>query len=334
MKLDINKISYDVSPNDFIKVPHKEYCNLNIYPEVGIQERIIGLLCDTVNDVLMDNSILIIGWKKGGFIPYNCKKCIKNVFVLPGQGQNINSIPVEFHFNQEKDKMPELVFIENDENIVEGINPSIIISDSKLSIISDYHYTLTNSSMSVHVNKIYHHLFINAFRYYINTDNTDNVEKQVLNYDNLIHLAIMVKNAGPGFEQILINNLHIIDRWTILDTGSTDNTIDIINRVLIGKKKGVLYQEPFINFRESRNRLLELCGNVCKFILILDDTYWIKGDLRGFLNEVRGDQIATSFSSLIVTGDSEYYSNRVIKSEEGLRYIYKIHLFCNNKSII
>jgi tetratricopeptide (TPR) repeat protein len=169
-----------------------------------------------------------------------------------------------------------------------------------------------------------------VFRYYISGDG-------ILNYDNLIHLAIMVKNAGPGFEQILRNNLPIIDRWTILDTGSTDETIDIINRVLVGKKKGVLYQEPFINFRESRNRLLDLCGTNCKYILILDDTYWIKGDLRGFLNTVRGDQFATSYSGAIISGDSEYYSNRVIKSEERLRYIFKIHeviQFENNINVV
>ena len=38
----------------------------------------------------------------------------------------------------------------------------------------------------------------------------------------------MVKNGGDQFEEMLLKNLHIIDRWTILDTGSTDKTIEII----------------------------------------------------------------------------------------------------------
>ena len=49
------------------------------------------------------------------------------------------------------------------------------------------------------------------------------------------------------FEQMLNDNLPIIDKWTILDTGSTDETIDIINRVLVGKKNGNLYQAYKIN---------------------------------------------------------------------------------------
>lgn len=42
--------------------------------------------------------------------------------------------------------------------------------------------------------------------------------------------------AEAQFENMLTKNLNIIDRWTILDTGSTDETLEIINRVLIGKK--------------------------------------------------------------------------------------------------
>jgi predicted O-methyltransferase YrrM len=135
---------------------------------------------------------------------------------------------------------------------------------------------------------------------------------------------MMVKNAGDILEKVLLENMDIIDRWTILDTGSTDNTIEIIKKVL-NNKKGNLYQEPFINFRDSRNRCLELSGNSCAYTIMLDDTYVVKGDLRKFLNEIRGDQYADSFSFIIKSDDSEYSSNRIIKSEKNLRYIFKIH---------
>ena len=74
----------------------------------------------------------------------------------------------------------------------------------------------------------------------------------------------MVKDAGPQFEDMLKANMHLIDEWTILDTGSTDETLDIIQRLLVGKKRGTLYQEPFVNKRDSRNRLMELSGKSCK----------------------------------------------------------------------
>jgi len=94
----------------------------------------------------------------------------------------------------------------------------------------------------------------------------------------------MVKNGGDTFKQVLEENLEFVDKWTILDTGSTDSTIDIIKEVLVNKKKGQLFCEPFINFRDSRNRLLELAGNSCKYTLMLDDTYIVKGELREFFN--------------------------------------------------
>ena len=50
----------------------------------------------------------------------------------------------------------------------------------------------------------------------------------------------MVKNGGPQFEQMLLDNMPFFDRWTILDTGSTDTTIETIHKVLVGKKKGNL----------------------------------------------------------------------------------------------
>ena len=153
-------------------------------------------------------------------------------------------------------------------------------------------------------------------------------------YNNLINLCIMVKNAGPQFEQMLLKNLPIIDRWTILDTGSTDDTIEIINRVLVGKKNGTLYQEPFINFRDSRNRLLDLAGTSCKYNIMLDDTYVVEGDLRQFLTEIRGDQYANSFTLYIHSDDTKYGSNRITISTYGLRYIHKIHEVITDKDNI
>jgi tetratricopeptide (TPR) repeat protein len=144
----------------------------------------------------------------------------------------------------------------------------------------------------------------------------------------------MVKNGGPQFEQMLVDNMPFFDRWTILDTGSTDETVDTINRVLVGKKKGKLYQEPFINFRDSRNRCLELAGTSCKFITMLDDTYALQGNLRGFLNEVRGDQLTCSFTLYVQSDDTIYGSNRIIKSSSELRYIHRIHEVITDKNNI
>jgi hypothetical protein len=196
-------------------------------------------------------------------------------------------------------------------------------------------YKFNNIELYVYISNNLFNSFELVFKYFIQEkQNISEPYDKIIVYDNLINLCIMVKNAGTQFRDMLIDNLPIIDKWTILDTGSTDETISIIEDVLVGKKEGNLYQEPFINFRDSRNRLLDLAGDDCKYILMLDDTYIINGNLRGFLNEVRGDQLSTSFTLFIHRDDTEYGSNRIIKCNSGLRYIHKIHEVITDKDNI
>jgi glycosyltransferase involved in cell wall biosynthesis len=159
---------------------------------------------------------------------------------------------------------------------------------------------------------------------YLKAEFKEYLNELKLYQDNLICLCMIVKNAGSLFEQVLTENLPHFDEWCILDTGSTDGTQDVIKRVL-SSKYGALYEEPFINFRDSRNRCLELAGTSCKFLLMLDDTYVVQGQLRGFLEKVRGDQFSESFCICIQSHDSEYFSNRILKSSNKLRYKYTIH---------
>jgi tetratricopeptide (TPR) repeat protein len=134
----------------------------------------------------------------------------------------------------------------------------------------------------------------------------------------------MVKDAGDDFRQVLRDNIPFIDHWTILDTGSTDNTVSIIKEEL-GDIPGQLYQEPFINFRDSRNRLLELAGTKFAFNIMLDDTYVLNGRVREFLTYARADDEFQSLSIFIKNPDVLYSSNRITKPERHLKYIYTIH---------
>lgn len=158
-----------------------------------------------------------------------------------------------------------------------------------------------------------------------------------LAWDNLIHFCVMVKNGGPLFEEMLTHSVTsgIIDRWTVLDTGSTDGTVAAVNRILGNSGiPGMLFEEPFINFRDSRNRCLDLIiwqnrqRPPCKYNLMLDDTYLMRGagrGLRGFLEIVRGDTVASSYSNLVRSTDVEYLSCRVTIAEMNLRYKYTLH---------
>lgn len=312
----INGKPYRVLPNEFEFVLHERFNNLKIIPELGPIERTISLIRE-VSNVLSLKNIVCISPTHGGFIPIQLSSTIESVFINTMYTSQIENTLANIELNPhvfistEIPKTPSFIFIQDETNPAEFFSQHVVLSLCP----RGYHFTGTPYWLSVPDH--FSEEFLKEFHYFI--------KENELQYDNLIDLCIMVKNAGDQFENMLRENIDFIDKWTILDTGSTDNTIEIINRVLVGKKRGHLYQEPFIDFPTSRNRCLDLAGQTCKFTLMLDDTYVVRGQLREFLNVVRGDQFANSYSSYISSDDVQYTSNRIVKTENKLRYIFKLH---------
>ena len=330
----IDKNNYHVKETEFtLKSKIKKYENLEILNDVSYFEILFGLITDLCKDLNI-NDFLHINPTYGGFLL--CKLFHESKFInLNYINQNNtdvanqNNINVNFKNHNVNapefvNNKPKIILIENLYNLdniedVEFSKKNIYISVylSSLNDIFENKIKITKLNLWLYYSNDYKDLFHENFWYYLKDNELD--------YDNLINLCIMVKNGGDTFKQVLEENLEFIDKWTILDTGSTDSTIDVINEVLVGKKKGNFFCEPFINFRDSRNRLLELAGNSCKYTLMLDDTYIIKGKLREFLDITRGDQFSNSFSLFIHSYDSEYSSNRIVKTNSGLKYKYRIH---------
>jgi predicted O-methyltransferase YrrM len=346
MLVNIDKLPYQVNYNEFNTIVHNEYNNLIILDGLGYMERI----CSLLRELKFSNieSIIIHNPTHGGYIPIAVANKYNNVYVLDISDEHRENIVKNLGSHKIQnikwgldDKISGcVVFSEKAESIdiafIKKYHPLIVTPMSaKILKIGIYRTVieLANSDLTIYVPRDCNIEFSDTFSYYIRVVGDD----EVLHYDNLINLCIMVKNGGEQFEKMLQDNMHLIDRWTILDTGSTDNTIDIIERTLVGKKRGELYHEPFLNFRDSRNRLLELAGETCKFTLMLDDTYVVQGDLREFLNEVRGDQFSDSFTLYIKSDDVEYGSNRVLKTDRKLKYRFKIHEVIqdtNNKNVV
>ena len=326
--VEIDKRKYKVRPNEFSIIPHDAYNNLHILDDVGTNDRVVSLLKDLAEAHGIKQCVFA-NPSHGGYVPINCAATFETMFVVGVSTDNTANIYENFINNDIRNtkwsldslQTEALMYLDNvtsNLELIKKLKPVVIApTNSDMNSLYKHSFSLEKTNLSIYIPDRRYTEFCNAFYYFLHGN--------VLKYDNLINLCIMVKNGGEQFEQMLNKNLHLVDRWTILDTGSTDGTLDIIKKVLVGKKKGNLYREPFINFRDSRNRLLELAGQDCKFTLMLDDTYTIAGDLRGFLDEVRGDQFADSFSLYIKSDDVEYASNRVLKTHRQLKYMYKIH---------
>jgi GR25 family glycosyltransferase involved in LPS biosynthesis len=347
----INNEEFTVNHNEFNKVICEKFCNLNIISKLGYFERIISLITE-LSKYLEIKHGLFIDPDHGGFIPIKCSTYLTDINILNTSFLNQSNISKNIINHKHSTSN---IFFNSIENInsrykeLRSINPTLLYSDNfekiDYTIIQDYRpfiittlnenlkgglynnnvYNISNTNLYLYIPENYSQQFMINFHYFIQKNT------KTLNYDNLIHLCIMVKNGGDEFEQMLIDNYDNIDRWTILDTGSTDGTINSINKILVGKKKGKLYKEPFLNFRDSRNRCLDLAGTECKYNLMLDDTYITDNKLKIFLNEVRGDQNADSFSIFVKSDDVEYLSNRVTKVSKNLRYIYTMHEIIQDK---
>jgi predicted O-methyltransferase YrrM len=327
--ISLNKKEYQ-NTNIFEHVHNEEYFNLKIYPLVGILEKEAGLLSDIAEGYLLEE------------IKCNCiiYTSLENTSLKNTSLQNTSLQNEKIQFFEDNLLNFETILITNDQYISKNknilwiddsfTNYEIIEGDIVFSKENEYLNRFFKYKVNFDDNKVLYlndkDFFMKYFYYYFDSNG-------VFKYDNLICYTMIIKNGGPLLEQVLNENLSIIDRWCILDTGSTDGTQEVIRRVL-KNKKGILYEEPFVNFKVSRNRCLELAGKTCKFTLMLDDTYGMRVDIRSFLNEVRGDQFSDSFSLMIQSSDNEYYSNRIIKTKTELRYIHIIHEVITDKNNI
>jgi glycosyltransferase involved in cell wall biosynthesis len=84
-----------------------------------------------------------------------------------------------------------------------------------------------------------------------------------------ICLNMIVKNESEVIRRCLDSVKPYIDRWVIVDTGSTDGTQEIIRNYL-AEIPGELYESPWKNFGESRSEAFEFAKGKGDYILFMD----------------------------------------------------------------
>ena len=86
-----------------------------------------------------------------------------------------------------------------------------------------------------------------------------------------ICLNMIVKNESKIITRLLDGALPIIDNYCICDTGSTDNTKEIIKDYFNKKDiSGVIFDCSFQNFGYNRTEALKAAKNMSTYILLLD----------------------------------------------------------------
>lgn len=82
---------------------------------------------------------------------------------------------------------------------------------------------------------------------------------------NKIILLLMIKNESKIIERCICRAIEHVDAFSILDTGSTDDTIDICKKVLISTGKPYkICTDPFKNFGYTRTVSFRKAQELCK----------------------------------------------------------------------
>ncbi|MBV8615174.1 MAG: glycosyltransferase [Acetobacteraceae bacterium] len=84
-----------------------------------------------------------------------------------------------------------------------------------------------------------------------------------------ISLSMIVKDEARVVARCLASVRPLIAHWSIVDTGSTDGTRDVIRNVL-GDLPGTLHERPWRDFASNRNEALELARPHGDYVLTID----------------------------------------------------------------
>lgn len=138
-----------------------------------------------------------------------------------------------------------------------------------------------------------------------------------------ICLNMIVKNESLVIQRILNSVIDLIDYYVIVDTGSTDNTIECIKEFFKDKNiKGEIHEEKFIDFGYNRTHAVKLAKDKCDYILFMDADHILKYDTT-FTKEQLIDYDEINIS--LKTGDLCYYLIRFLKGNMNIESIGSTH---------
>jgi len=142
-------------------------------------------------------------------------------------------------------------------------------------------------------------------------------------------LNMIVKNESKIIIRLLNSVVSLIDCYCICDTGSTDNTKELISSYFENKNiPGKIVEEPFKNFCHNRNFALTSCLGMSDYILLMD------ADMVLEINNFEKKNLLDASSFTILQGsDSFYYQNvRIIQNNGLYKYVGVTHEYIDTPS--
>lgn len=152
-----------------------------------------------------------------------------------------------------------------------------------------------------------------------------------------VALTLIVKNEEEALARSLPTARGLIDSWVILDTGSTDGTMKVIND-LLGDLPGELHKARWVDFATARNQLAELARQArtpSEWMLVadadMDIVYhegtkdWLAGD---------PDPSVDAWLVPIIGGNTIWHRPSVIRTSFPWRWVGPVHEYLDTSESI
>ena len=138
-----------------------------------------------------------------------------------------------------------------------------------------------------------------------------------------ICLNMIVKNESKIIKRLFDSVYKIIDYWVIVDTGSTDETKEIIINYFKEKNiPGELHEKEFVNFGINRTHALTLAKDKADFLFFMDADHVLKYD-----NTFSKEQFKyfDEINIQLKTGSLKYYLIRFLRANMNIKSVGVTH---------
>lgn len=140
---------------------------------------------------------------------------------------------------------------------------------------------------------------------------------------NRICLVMIVRDEAAVIERCLQSVRPVISSWSIVDTGSRDDTAKRIKRAL-ENLPGQLHHRPWVDFGHNRSEALKLAAGKDDWLLLIDadEQLFIDADLR-----LAPDEPVDAWQILQQPAGSsnEFYLPRLLRSDHPWRFEGVLH---------
>jgi glycosyltransferase involved in cell wall biosynthesis len=153
------------------------------------------------------------------------------------------------------------------------------------------------------------------------------MNKGIMKEKKTICLCAIVKNEEKTIARLIKSCKSIIDYYVIVDTGSTDDTINVIKSSM-GNLPGEIHERPWVNFGANRTELMDLAYGKSDYLLLADADFEYK-----ISNQFDKSQLKYDWYHLRYLGDVDFAQILFVTGKKKLWYTGVTHEYINGKDM-